>query len=69
MNEKGNNFWKTLFNYTSDHRKNLVLTVIFSIINGISVAFAPLVIKYVIDDAILNDALAPEIKLKRAAFY
>lgn len=68
MNEK-KGFWSTVFSYTSDHRKNLVLTVIFSIINGIAVAAAPLVIKYVIDDAIQNEALSPDMRLKRAAFY
>lgn len=69
MKQTKTNFWQTLFKYTSDHRKNLFLAVLFSVINGIAVALAPLVIKYVIDDAIQNDALPPDMKLKKAAFY
>lgn len=63
------NFWKTLFHYTKKQRKNLGIAVIFSLINGIMVALAPLVIKYVIDDAIQNEALPPEMRLQRAGFY
>ncbi|MDD6735056.1 MAG: ABC transporter ATP-binding protein [Clostridiales bacterium] len=69
MKKKDTNFWRTLLKYTRSNRKNLVLAVIFSVINGIAVALAPLVIKYVIDDAIQNDALPPDMRLKKAAIY
>lgn len=67
--DKKKGFWRTMFDYTSDYRKNLILTVIFSVINGVTVALAPLVIKFVIDDAIQNDMLPPEMRIKKAAFY
>lgn len=58
MNDSNNtkiNFWGTLSRYFKGYEKNIVISVIFSLITGIMVAVQPLMIKYIVDDGILAD--------------
>jgi len=48
-------FWKTISLYTKGFEKNIIISVIFSLITGIMVALQPLIIKYIVDDGILAD--------------
>ena len=66
---KKHTFWKTIFKYTKDNKKDIVLAVIFSMITGAVVAIQPFVIKYIIDDAISNDALDATQKITLAAIF
>lgn len=70
MNKKNNNnFWLVIWKYTADYRKNLFITVAFSMLTGIAVAVLPFVIKYIVDDGIQNMALDPSMRLKVSAIY
>ena len=48
------NFWRTLIPYMRDYRKNIVATIIFSLITGVCVAMQPFVISFIIDSGILG---------------
>ena len=50
-------FWRTLLPYMRDYRKNIVATVIFSLITGVCVAMQPFVISFIIDSGILGKDL------------
>lgn len=71
MNEKKEKkgIWKSIWEFTQQYRKNLIIAVIFSLINGITVAAQPLIIKYVIDDGISNIILNNDDKMSHALFY
>ena len=49
--------------YLHGHEKALITAVLCSLVTGACVAFQPLIIKYVVDDGISNDALGPQRKL------
>ena len=49
--------------YLHGHEKALITAVLCSLVTGACVAFQPLIIKYVVDDGISNDALSPQRKL------
>ncbi len=69
MKKKKNDFYKTIFKYTSDYKKNLILSVVFAMMNGAVHAALPLVIKYILDDAIQNAALSDAMRLRQTAIY
>ena len=48
------NFWRTLIPYMRDYRKNIIATIIFSLITGVCVAMQPFVISFIIDSGILG---------------
>ena len=50
--DKTRGFWRTLFPYMKDYRRNILIAVILSMITGACVALQPLVIKYVVDSGI-----------------
>ena len=50
--EKRAGFWRTLWPYIKPFRRNIIVTVIFSLLTGACVALQPLVIKYVVDTGI-----------------
>ena len=56
-------FWKHMYKYIKEYRSKLVFTAFSSIIVGICVACQPLVIKYIVDDGISNNALSNSQKL------
>ncbi len=60
-------FWKTISQYIQGYEKNIAVSVIFSLITGIMVAFQPLITKYIVDDGILADIEVNE-KLKVVVF-
>lgn len=61
--------WKTIWDFTGKYKKNLVIAVIFSLLNGVAVAAQPLIIKYVIDDGISNILLNNTEKMNHALMY
>jgi len=61
-NKKG--FWVNMMPYLKEHRKKLIFCVICSLLVGICVAIQPFVIKFIVDEGILNDAFSPSEKIK-----
>ena len=61
--EKRYEFWKVMYKYIKDYRKKLILAMLLSGLVGICVACQPLVIKYIVDDGILNEALSNNEKI------
>lgn len=57
------NFWKTMSQYIGDYKKNVFVSVIFSLFTGVMLAVQPLIIKYIVDDGISSD-LANDAKMK-----
>lgn len=49
---KSTGFWRTLWPYIKPFRRNIIVTVIFSLLTGACVALQPLIIKYVVDTGI-----------------
>jgi ABC-type multidrug transport system fused ATPase/permease subunit len=45
-------FWRNIFTYLQEYRKNAVIAILFSALTGVAVAFQPLVIKYIVDEGI-----------------
>ncbi|MDY3845609.1 MAG: ABC transporter ATP-binding protein [Eubacteriales bacterium] len=45
-------FWKSIFIYLKEYRKNAFIAIFFSALTGVGVALQPLVIKYIIDEGI-----------------
>lgn len=61
------NFWKTISHYIKGYEKNVVVSVLFSLLTGVMVAIQPLIIKYIVDEGILADIVIDQ-KLKIVAF-
>lgn len=51
-------FWRTLFPYLLPYRRQLVFTVVFSLLTGVCVAIQPLIIKYIVDTGISGAPIA-----------
>lgn len=66
---KKTNIWKTIWDFTGNYKKNLIIAIIFSLLNGVVIAAQPIIIKYVIDDGISNALLDSTEKMKHAMFY
>lgn len=66
-NKKG--FWKTIWDFTSSYKKNLLTAMVFSMLTGIAIAFQPIIIKHIIDNGITNTALSDIDRIKTAAFF
>lgn len=49
------NFWSTMSQYIGGYKKNVFVSVIFSLLTGVAVAIQPLMIKYIVDDGINAD--------------
>ncbi|MDD6564762.1 MAG: ABC transporter ATP-binding protein [Clostridiales bacterium] len=62
-------FWKTIWDYAEDCRKNLFIAMIFALTVGTCLAIKPILIKYIIDNGITNTALSDIDRLKTSAFY
>lgn len=60
--EKG--FWHNMWPYLKPYKKTLLFCVFCSLLVGIFVAVQPLIIKYIVDNGISNDALSPEEKIR-----
>lgn len=68
MKKKG--FFSTIFSYLGrDLKKNVAVTVVFSIINGITVALQTLIIKYIIDEGVLKTGIDNSEKLRIITFF
>lgn len=65
INYKG--FWRYINRYMKAYNKKLAVAVIFAMSVGIFVAVQPLIIKYIVDDGITNEALAPDARMKLSA--
>ena len=67
MKEKKSNyrgFWKYIKRYMRAYYKNLAIAMLLAMAVGIFVAAQPLVIKYIVDDGISNETLAPDARMK-----
>lgn len=67
--EQKRNFWKTIWKYVGDSRKNLIAAMIFSFFVGFFYAIKPIIIKFIIDDGITNTALSDADRMKTVAFF
>lgn len=68
MNKKAN-FWKSMWNYSNGYHFRLIIAALFSAVNGITVACQPLVLKYVFDNGIGNEAFSNYQKLHAVVFW
>lgn len=66
-NQTYKGFWKYMGKYIAQYRKKLVFSIIGAGLVGICVALQPLVIKWIVDDGITNDALASGDKIRFVA--
>lgn len=69
MEKNYNGFWKYINKYLKPHYKKLLWSMICAMLVGVCVAGQPLVIKYIVDDGITNDALTPEGKVRVALLF
>lgn len=46
-------FWKNIFSYINEYKKNAITAIFFSALTGVGVAVQPLVIKYIVDEGIV----------------
>jgi len=63
-NNQNKGFWKYMVKYLIPYRQNLSITVIFAIFVGVFFAIQPLVIKWIVDDGILNTTLSDTKKIE-----
>lgn len=57
-------FWTELWPYLKEHKKKLLFCMICAMIVGVFVAVQPLIIKYIVDSGISNDALTEPEKIR-----
>ena len=57
-------FWKYMHRYIKPYYKKLVITMLGAVVVGVCVALQPLVIKYIVDDGISNEALSANEKIR-----
>ncbi len=62
-------FWRTIWEYAAETRKNLFIAMIFSVLVGVCLAAKPILIKFIIDDGIMNTSLSDFDRFKTAAFF
>ena len=62
--KKFKGFWKHIFPYMKPFTKKLMFTSVCAMVVGVFVALQPLVIKWIVDDGISNNALDNSQKLK-----
>lgn len=65
--DKSNSFWFKLWPYLAEFKLKLIFSVICSLIVGAFVAIQPLIIKYIVDEGIANEALQGNEKIKHVA--
>lgn len=56
-------FWKHMWKYVKSYKVKLIITALCSVVVGVCVAFQPLIIKFIVDNGISNDALDASQKL------
>lgn len=57
-------FWKTLWPYMREHKGKLLFCTTCALVVGVFVAVQPLVIKYIVDNGIANNALSSREKIR-----
>lgn len=57
-------FWKILWPHMREHKKKLLFCTTCALVVGVFVAGRPLIIRYIVDNGIANDALAPKEKIQ-----
>ena len=67
MEKKYNGFWKYIKRYIKPYYSKLATAMVLAGFVGVGVAAQPLVIKYIVDEGILNDAFLPDEKIKYIA--
>ncbi len=67
--DKKTNFWKSMWDYSKGFHSRLIVAAVFSGINGIAIACQPLVLKYVFDNGIGNEALSDLEKIHTVIFW
>lgn len=66
-NKKSESFWFKLWPYLKEFKLKLIFSVICSLIVGAFVAIQPLIIKYIVDEGIANEALQGNEKIRHVA--
>lgn len=69
MKKEKSKFWSTIWKYSADNCRKLIIVMIFSVLVGTFLAIKPILIKYIIDEGITNTALSNIDRLKTAALY
>lgn len=57
-------FWVSMWPYIREHKGKLIFCVTCALIVGVCVAVQPLIIKYIVDSGISNEALPPNDKIR-----
>lgn len=57
-------FWKTIWPYMKEHKGKLLFCTTCALVVGVFVAVQPLVIKYIVDSGITNNALSSQEKIR-----
>lgn len=68
-NTQRNGFWNYMYEYIKDYRKNIAIAMVFAVIVGSCVAIQPLIIKYIVDSGITNEALNNQQKLQTVGIF
>lgn len=62
--KKDYGFWKNMWPYLKEHKKKLMFCTTCALFVGGCVAVQPLIIKYIVDNGIANEALPPNDKIR-----
>jgi len=62
-------FWSTVWKYARTYKVNIFLAIMFSMLTGVAVAIQPLIIKFIVDNGILNNQVNNYEKIKIVGFY
>jgi len=62
-------FWSTVWKYARKYKVNIFLAIMFSMLTGVAVAIQPLIIKFIVDNGILNNQVNNYEKIKIVGFY
>lgn len=66
---KKKNFWAIIWEYSYGYRTKLIISMAICLIAGAAVAYQPIIIKYILDDGISNEALSGQEKIITTAFW
>lgn len=68
QNNQYKGFWKYMGRYIKQYKNKLAMSIIGAGLVGVCVALQPLIIKWIVDDGISNDALSAPDKIRFVAF-
>ncbi len=62
-------FWSILWDYTKPYRFSIFIATVFSMLTGIGVALQPLIIKFIVDQGILNTTADSTYRLRTVVIF